>query len=102
MNEKYIKLSDLQKIPIRADHYDKEHGNEHFIFGIETAIEYAESIAVDMPDIIRCQDCEYWANDVPDNYGICDRISASDYNATLYCRKDWFCGGAKRRDESDG
>lgn len=41
---KYIALSELQKFPIRKDHYDKEHGNEHFIFGIETVIEYAECL----------------------------------------------------------
>ena len=39
---KYIALEHLQKFPIRRDHYDKEHGNEHFIFGVETVIEYAE------------------------------------------------------------
>lgn len=39
---KYIKLEDLQKFPIRKDHCDKEHGNEHFIYGIESVLEYAE------------------------------------------------------------
>jgi hypothetical protein len=38
----YIKLEDLQKFPIRKDHYDKEHGNEHFIYGVESVLEYAE------------------------------------------------------------
>lgn len=38
----YIKLEDLQKFPIRKDHYDKEHGDEHFIYGVETVFEYAE------------------------------------------------------------
>lgn len=41
---KYIALEHLQKFPIRRDHYDKEHGNEHFVFGIETVIEYAECL----------------------------------------------------------
>ena len=40
----YIKLEDLQKFPIRQNHYDKENGNEHFICGIETVIEYAENL----------------------------------------------------------
>lgn len=39
---RYIKLEDLQKFPIREDHCDKEHGNEHFIYGVETVLEYAE------------------------------------------------------------
>lgn len=38
----YIKLEDLQKFPIRKDHYDKVHGNEHFIYGVESVLEYAE------------------------------------------------------------
>ncbi len=40
----YIKLEDLQKFPIRIDHYDKENGNEHFVLGIESVIEYAENL----------------------------------------------------------
>ena len=38
----WIRLSDLMKFPIRIDHYDKEHGNEHFVYGVETVLEYAE------------------------------------------------------------
>ena len=41
---KYINLEELMKFPIRLDHYDKEHGNEHFIYGIETVLEYAENL----------------------------------------------------------
>lgn len=44
MSEKYIALSELMKFPIRKDHYDKEHGNEHFVFGVETVLEYAECL----------------------------------------------------------
>lgn len=40
----YIKLEDLQKFPIRIDHYDKEHGNESFVYGVETVLEYAEHL----------------------------------------------------------
>ena len=48
---KYIKLEDLMKFPIRRNHYDKEHGNEHFIYGIETVLEYAENLQT--TDIIQ-------------------------------------------------
>lgn len=44
MEEKFIRLADLQKFPIRKDHYDKEHGNEHFIYGIETMFEYIDEL----------------------------------------------------------
>ncbi len=40
----YIKLEDLQKFPIRIDHYDKEHGSEKFVFGVESVLEYAEHL----------------------------------------------------------
>ena len=33
---KYINLEELMKFPIRRSYYDKEHGNEDFIWGIET------------------------------------------------------------------
>ena len=42
----YIKLEDLRKFPIRKDHYDKEHGSEHFIFGVESVLEYAEYLPI--------------------------------------------------------
>jgi hypothetical protein len=44
MEEKFVRLADLQKFPIRKDHYDREHGNENFIFGIETMFEYIDEL----------------------------------------------------------
>ena len=41
---KYINLEDLMKFPIRLDHYDKEHGDVNFVYGIETVLEYAENL----------------------------------------------------------
>ena len=43
-SEEYVKLSDIQKFPIRLTHYDKENGNIHFVLGIETVIEYIEGL----------------------------------------------------------
>ena len=42
----YIDRQALMKFHIRASHYDKEHGNEHFIYGVETVLEYAEQLPV--------------------------------------------------------
>lgn len=39
-----IRRSDVLKFPIRRDHYDRENGNPHFINGIETVMEYIESL----------------------------------------------------------
>lgn len=40
----YIDRDEIKKFPIRRDHYDKEHGNVHFINGIETVMEYVDGI----------------------------------------------------------
>lgn len=40
----YIEREALMQYPIRIDHYDKEHGNEHFVLGIESVLEYAENL----------------------------------------------------------
>ena len=40
--------------PIRCDRYDREHGDEHFINGIETVIEYVEY----MPTILGANETE--------------------------------------------
>ena len=51
---KYINLEELMKFPIRQNHYDKEHGNEDFICGIETVLEYAESLpAADVAPVVH-------------------------------------------------
>ena len=52
---KLIDLEELQKFPIRADHYDKKNGNKNFVLGIESLMEYAENlpIAYDVDKVIE-------------------------------------------------
>lgn len=61
-----IRRSDVLKFPIRRDHYDREHGNPHFISGIETVMEYVEFIpAAEAEPVVhahwdsqnRCSNC---------------------------------------------
>ena len=40
----YVCLDDIRQFPIRKDHCDKENGNEHFIYGVETVMEYIEML----------------------------------------------------------
>lgn len=57
----YIERKTLMKFPIRRDHCDKEHANEHFINGIETVMEYAENLpTVDAVIVVRCRDCIHY------------------------------------------
>lgn len=86
----YIEMEALLKYPFRADHYDKEHGNEDFILGIESVLEYAQAIpAADVAPVVhgrwidkqeddltegmwRCSACGedfYFSEDNPNEYG---------------------------------
>lgn len=50
----YIEREGLMQFPIRREHCDKEHANEHFINGIETVLEYAESLpAADVAPVVH-------------------------------------------------
>ena len=40
----YIEREAIMEFPIRKDRCDKEHANEHFIFGIESVLEYVENL----------------------------------------------------------
>ncbi len=41
---KYINKEEILKFPIRTHHYDEEHGNAHYIHGVESVMEYIEEI----------------------------------------------------------
>ena len=57
---KYIELEAIMKFPIRKDHCDKERANEHFIFGIESVLEYVQNLpAADVAPVVRCKDCAH-------------------------------------------
>ena len=48
----YIEREAILSYPIRADHCDKKHANEHFIFGIESVMEFAENLpAADVAEV---------------------------------------------------
>ena len=49
-----IDKAELMKYPIRIDHYDKEHGNEHFVLGIESVLEFAEQLpTIDAVEVVH-------------------------------------------------
>lgn len=52
-----IEREAIMKFPIRKDRCDKEHANEHFIFGIESVLEYVENLpAADVAPVVH----SYW------------------------------------------
>lgn len=63
--DRLISLDELNKFPIRLDHYDKEHGSEVFVLGIESVLEYAEYLpTVDAVPVTRCKDCRHGEPDL--------------------------------------
>lgn len=69
----YIDLDKLNEFPIRAGHYDQEHGNKHLVFGVESVLEYVENLpAADVAPVVhgrwikyprahyfKCSECKY-------------------------------------------
>lgn len=96
-----ISRADLMQFPIRIDHYDKENGNEHFVLGIESVLEFAEYLpAIDAVEVVRCGVCLYWQDrQVMLNDGSCrnylpdepDYVTASvGVNLGAHCTKHGF------------
>lgn len=94
-----IEREELMKFPIRRDHCDKEHANEHFINGIETVMEYAENLpTVDAVSVVRCKDCK--------KSGLTEfgkRYCSEPMGAFYGCipvQDDFFCSGGRRKDDN--
>ena len=64
--DRLISLDELNKFPIRLDHYDKQNGNEDFVLGIESVLEYAEYLptvsAVPVSELLSLRDNLYEDN----------------------------------------
>ena len=67
----YIDREALMKFPIRRDHCDKAHANEHFINGIESVLEYAENLpAADVAPVVH----GHWEKNIRGGYcEVCSR-----------------------------
>ena len=101
----YIERGALMQFPIRRDHCDRENGNEHFINGIETVLEYAENLpAADVAPVVRCQDCtkfeqkgKYY-NGRP--FGYCYHWDYEEGSSPNEVDGDDFCSYGERRAEA--
>ncbi len=85
----YIEKEALRQFPIRKDHYDKENGDEHFIFGIEAVLEYAENLpAADVAPVVhgRWEQIKEWATKAKYRCSVCGReiMSAVKVNIEKY------------------
>lgn len=88
----YIERGALMQFPIRRDHYDRENGNEHFINGIETVLEYAENLpAANVPPVVRCKDCKHYE---PEEY----EFGCVFAGGLSYVKADDYCSYGERKD----
>lgn len=91
----YIKREAIMEFPIRKDRCDKEHANEHFIFGIESVLEYVENLpAADVAPVVRCRDCKHSYEDLS---GLC-----CSYGPCVDCpvSPDFWCANGRRREST--
>lgn len=79
--KEYIEREAVLAYPIRKDHYDREHGNEHFIFGIESVIEFVENLpAADVAPVRHGR----WIKPVPGD--------GEPYCSECHAEQPWFYG----------
>ena len=90
--DEYVKRAAIMEFPIRKDHCDKERANEHFIFGIESVLEYVENLpAADVAPVVHCRHCRSYNKP---RLGWC--------SVHLDCEgPDDFCGYGARKDDDD-
>lgn len=80
-----IRRSDVLKFPIRRDHYDREHGNPHFINGIETVMEYVEFIPpVESEPVVHAH-WEFYMDEQGDWWDKCSGCGGKIPNGGGYC-----------------
>lgn len=76
---------------------DYEHGNKHFLFGIETAREIiADAPTIDAVPVVRCKDCKY--RDPEDKK--CDHGGLVHQNVPFAVADDHFCADGERREDN--
>ena len=101
--DEYVKRAAIMEFPIRKDHCDKERANEHFIFGIESVLEYVENLpAADVAPVVH----GHFVHDGPRfAHGVdwwhcsnCGRLASGVETRFDYCP---WCGARMDGDESE-
>ena len=96
----YVEREAIMEFPIRKDHCDKEHANEHFIFGVESVLEYVENLpSADVAPVVHGRWLE--KKSAVGRYFECSNCGAHENKHTAikgyYC---WRCGA--KMDIQDG
>lgn len=85
----YIEREALMKFPIRRDHYDRKNGNEHFISGIESVLEFAENLpSADVAPVVHGR---WIPNDGSWICSECNEENCYAYDGKSICFTDNYC-----------
>ena len=74
-----VDADELKKYPIRLDHYDKEHGDVNFVYGIESVLEYVDSMPTIEAEPIRYGTWEHVDGYFGDAYYRCSVCKKESY-----------------------
>lgn len=87
-----IDVDELAKFPIRLNHYDRINGNEHYVFGIEAVLEYAENLPTIDAEPVRHGRWIDRGDYVTTAYGSLDLKICSECNAEVTLDGyDYYC-----------
>lgn len=78
--KEYIEKAAVLSYPIRKDHCDKEHANEHFIFGIESVMEYVENLLT--ADVVEVRHARWIKHE---GYDECEACHVKAIYGSNYC-----------------
>lgn len=111
----YVDLTDLLKCPLRDDTSKQTFGDWHFWSGVESVMEYAESLPTvrvkrnneiedvrplyarikALDSLVCCKDCEYSYED------IAGLMRCYKENEDRVVREDFFCADGVKREVAD-
>lgn len=99
-----IDLDELLKFPIRLDKYDKKNGNEHFVYGIESVLEFAEHLpTIDAVDKELYEQCKF-DKDIAEEQ-LKKVVRCKDCKEYKYCfllpNDDDYCSKGERKEDNE-
>lgn len=103
----YIEREAIMEFPIRKDHCDKERANEHFIFGIESVLEYVENLpAADVAQVVHGRWTHSRYENCSEQFELvkCSKCNHEAYAMAFYVRCGNYCPncGARMDGGTDG
>lgn len=85
--KEYIERAALLNYPIRIHNYDEKNGNENFVYGVESVLDYAQDIpAADVVEVVHS--AWVWTEEGEadyEKYWVCPICGEKSYIHHNYC-----------------